>query len=305
MHEETSTNTAPVHRGTTGIEWAEKTWNPVTGCDKISPGCKFCYAETLAKRLQLMAKAQAEKRGGGFDTAKYRNGFAVTLHPSAVNEPVKWRTPGAYIFVNSMSDLLHKDVPTEFILDVFHTMAVRAPWLRYFVLTKRADRWIEISRLVMERYGAWPRNILPGVSVENRKHGRPRIDMLGQVGDEHTVRMLSVEPLLEGLIDPEMDRDDGVIEFADQLARNRIGWVITGGESAWHPRLPAIQDFIDIRDACQAAGVPYFHKQHGGALGSTDGKRGKDKATLEGQLYHAMPSVWFGSMPSERSPRLF
>lgn len=298
MNEDTNTNTnttntAPVHRGTTGIEWAEKTWNPVTGCDKISPGCKFCYAETMAKRLELMGNP------------RYKNGFRLTLHPDKVTEPVKWRTPGAWIFVNSMSDLLHKDVPTDYILDVFHTMAVRAPWLRYFVLTKRADRWPEISRLVMDRYGAWPRNVLPGVSVENRKHGRPRIDLLGQVGDDHTVRMLSVEPLLEGLIHPEMQRDDGVIEFADQLARNRIGWVITGGESAWHPRLPEIQDFIDIRDACQAAGVPYFHKQHGGALGSTEGKRGKDKATLEGQLYHAMPSVWFGAMPSERSPRLF
>lgn len=283
MESQTIADSAPIHRGSTGIEWASKTWNPVTGCDKISPGCKFCYAETMARRLELMGNP------------RYTNGFRLTLHHDKVTEPARrsFAAPGEWIFVNSMSDLLHKEVPTAFIADVFHTMAVRAPWLRYFVLTKRAERWPEISRLVMERYGAWPRNILPGVSVENRKHGRPRIDLLGQVGDDHTVRMLSIEPLLESLIDPEMAQEDGIIDLADQLARNRIGWAITGGESAWHPRLPQIQDFIDIRDACGLADVAYFHKQHGGALGSRDGKRGKDAATLDGRLWHQMPKVWY------------
>lgn len=257
----------------TGIEWTDRSWNPVTGCDKISAGCKFCYAETLAKRLHAMGNP------------RYTNGFEVTLHADKVTEPLSWRKPGEWVFVNSMSDLLHKDVPDAFVLDCVETMARRAPWLRYQWLTKRHDRWPVMSRLIMDRYGAWPRNILPGVSVEN-KRALERIDRLGEVGDDFTVRKLSIEPLLESLCDGD------VYALAERFRRNRIGWVISGGEAGFHARPASLDWFREVRDACILADIPFFHKQHGGPGVTKEVKRGGKLAVLDGVLWHEMPVVW-------------
>jgi len=253
---------------TTGIEWTDKTWNPTTGCHKVSAGCKFCYAETLAARLTAMGNP------------RYKNGFNPTMHPDKVREPVNWKKP-AWIFVNSMSDLLHKEFPDEFIMDCFDTMAKWAPHHTYQILTKRAERWPSISELVMSRYGKWPRNILPGVSVENQRDGLPRIDLLGKVGDEHTIRMLSVEPLLESLGDS--------VDLNYRLSRNHIGWVISGGEAGFKARPADLNWFREVRDACGLAGVPFFHKQHGGQGVTKKDKRGDKYAILDGQIYHEMP----------------
>lgn len=267
--------------GESGIEWTNRTWNPATGCTKISAGCKHCYAETLAKRLQAMRNPRYVDRG-----------FQPTMQADKVAEPLGWRTP-EWVFVNSMSDLLHRDFPDSFVLSVFDTMGRRANWHRYQVLTKRADRWPEISARVVDLLGSWPRNVLPGVSVENRK-ARERIDFLGQVGDEHTVRMLSVEPLLEGLLD-----ESGVQGLADQLRRNRIGWVITGGEAGWNARPAVEQWFREVRDACDMAGVAFFHKQFGGVGTTHEAKRGGTLAVLDGVLHHAMPEVWHADPPGK------
>lgn len=279
-------NSAPIKAGSSGIEWTTRTWNPVTGCDKISPGCKFCYAEALAKRLQAMGNP------------RYKNGFGLTMHADKLTEPTRWLTPGEWVFVNSMSDLLHADIPEGFIMGAMDTMGRRANWLRYQVLTKRAERWPEISAAAVARFGAWPRNVLPGVSVENRRHGLPRIDLLGQVGDADTCRMLSVEPLLESLLDPGLTRDDGVLGLAETLTRNRIGWVITGGEAGYRARGAELDWFREVRDACQLAGVPFFHKQHGGQAVTKEGKRGGLLALLDGRLHHEMPVVWHADLPS-------
>lgn len=253
--------------GESGIEWTNRTWNPVTGCTKISAGCKNCYAETLAKRLQRM------------NNPRYTNGFAVTLHPDKIGEPRRWRG-SEWVFVNSMSDLLHAEIPDEYILRVFDTMATTRH--RYQVLTKRPERWASISEQVIARFGRWPANVLPGTSVESRRV-LPRIEALGLAGDADTVRMISVEPLLESLGDPA--------DLAVRLADARIGWVITGGEAGWHAR-PAVADwFREVRDACEAAGVAFFHKQFGGRGTTKEDKRGGTLAVLDGRLHHAMPSV--------------
>lgn len=258
----------------TGIEWTDKSWNPVTGCTKISAGCKFCYAETLSKRLKAMGNP------------RYTNGFQVTLHADKINEPCGWRKP-LWVFVNSMSDLLHRDIPDDFVLDVVHTMAVRAPQHRYQWLSKRADRWPDISRKIMDRYGHWPTNILPGVSVEDHRVLN-RIDLLGQVGDEHTVRKLSVEPLIGSLCHGD------VYDLAVRLERNRIGWVITGGEAGFGARPADMDWFREVRDACILADVAYFHKQHGGRGVTKEVKRGGKLAVLDGVLWHQMPVVKAG-----------
>lgn len=265
--------------GEGGIEWTGRTWNPLTGCVKVSPGCKFCYAEPLAKRLQRMGNA------------RYVNGFGLTLHPDKVTEPASWRDSD-WIFVNSMSDLLQAGVPDAFISDVFDTMGRAAPWHRYQVLTKRADRWESVGRLLAEAGRPFPANVLPGASVEDRRFGLPRIDELGRVGDDDTVRMLSVEPLLESLCD-----ESGVAGLADRLRRNRIGWVITGGESGHKARPAELDWFREVRDACKLAGVPFFHKQHGGVGTTHEAKRGGKLALLDGVLHHEMPDVWAAPAP--------
>lgn len=273
----------------TGIEWTDRTHNPVTGCDKVSPGCKNCYAETLAKRLQAAGNP------------RYTQGFKLTLHPDKIDEPRSW-AKGTWVFVNSMSDLLHRDVPDGFLLRQFRMMS-ETPRHRYQVLTKRPERWASVTEMVVRELGAWPGNVLPGTSIENRavidgsavrEDGRqkvvPRLQALGRAGDENTVRMISAEPLLGSLL-PEGGTP---ADLAADLTAARIGWVITGGESAFPSRYRAsdLDWFREVRDACAIAGIPFFHKQHGGPGVTKAKKRGGAAAVLDGVLHHAMPSVF-------------
>jgi protein gp37 len=209
------------------IEWTEATWNPVTGCTKISPGCAHCYAERLAKRLQAMGQA------------RYRDGFRVTLQDDLLDLPLRWRTPRR-IFVNSMSDLFHQAVPDAFIRRVFATMG-RADWHCFQILTKRAERLAVLSPQL-----SWRPHIWVGVSVEQRRY-LSRIDALRQTGAQ--VKFLSLEPLLGPL--PNLDL-------------RGIDWVIVGGESGPGARPMNPAWVIDLRDQCQWAEVPFFFKQWGG-----------------------------------------
>jgi protein gp37 len=210
-----------------GIEWTESTWNPVTGCNKISPGCKYCYAERMAERLQAMGQPN------------YRNGFELTLQPQMLELPLHWKKPQT-IFVNSMSDLFHKHVPLAYIERVFDVMR-RAHWHRFQVLTKRAVRLAAVSPEI-----SWPTNVWMGVSVEHADFV-DRIDDLRNTGAH--VKFLSLEPLLGPLA---------------QLNLRGIDWVIVGGESG--PRARPIDPawVADIRDQCSRARVPFFFKQWGG-----------------------------------------
>jgi len=229
------------------IEWTEATWNPVTGCSKISAGCKHCYAERMARRLQLMGQPN------------YRNGFAVTLQPQALDVPLRWRKPRT-IFVNSMSDLFHVDVPVSFIQQVFETMNA-AHWHQYQVLTKRADRLLELSAIL-----PWSHHIWQGVSVEDADVTW-RIDRLRQTGAH--IKFLSIEPLIGPL--PELD-----------LAG--IDWVIVGGESGPGARPVDAAWVRDIRDQCLAAGVAFFFKQWGGVNKKRTGR------LLDGRTWDEMPA---------------
>ena len=184
---------------TSSIEWTELTWNPTTGCDKVSAGCKFCYAEVMSRRLQAMG------------VEKYADGFKVRQHESALAIPYGWKKP-AMVFVNSMSDLFHKDVPDDYILAVVRVMRL-ANWHTYQILTKRSERLRDLLSTSLRDAAAEP-HIWWGVSVENQRHGLPRVDHLRAA--PATVRLLSVEPLLEDL---------GVVDLTG------IDWVIVGGES--------------------------------------------------------------------------
>ena len=228
------------------IEWTESTWNPLTGCTKISPGCKHCYAERMAKRLQAMGQPN------------YVNGFRLTLHEHALEMPLRWKKP-QMIFVNSMSDMFHKDVPFEFIQRVFEVMHC-ASWHTFQVLTKRSKRLLELSPMLN-----WPANVWMGVSVENTQYTH-RIDHL-RATPAHT-KFLSLEPLLGAL--PDLD------------LRN-IDWVIVGGESG--PGARPLQEswVLDIRDQCLAAGVPFFFKQWGGARKKYNGR------LLQGRTWDESP----------------
>ncbi len=211
----------------TKIEWTETTWNPVTGCTKISPGCMNCYAERMANRLRLMG------------AKRYRNGFRVTLHKDVVGAPLKWKKPQT-IFVNSMSDLFLQDVPLSFIKNVFDVMG-QAYWHTYQILTKRAEQLLELSRDL-----PWWENVWMGVTVENRDYVH-RIDCLRET-DAH-IKFLSIEPLLGPI--PNLNLEG-------------IDWVIVGGESGPGARPMDSSWVLDIRDQCQDAGVPFFFKQWGG-----------------------------------------
>jgi protein gp37 len=228
------------------IEWTEATWNPLTGCDKISPGCANCYAERMSLRLRLMGQPN------------YKNGFDLTLHPHALELPLKWKKPQR-IFVNSMSDLFHKDVPADFIQQVFATMR-QASWHRFQILTKRSDRLAELGPTI-----DWPANVWMGVSVESAEYAF-RIDHLRGVGA--AVRFLSVEPLLGPI--PHLDLQ-------------RIHWVIVGGESGPGAR-PMREEWVrEIRDQCRRAGLPFFFKQWGGVNKKKTGRE------LEGRTWDEMP----------------
>ncbi|WP_199246965.1 DUF5131 family protein [[Phormidium] sp. ETS-05] len=228
----------------TGIEWTDRTWNPTTGCTKISPGCTHCYAEALTKRFHT----------------NFPNGFNLTLHQERLEYPLHWRQPSR-IFVNSMSDLLHQDVPIEFIQQVFDVMG-KTPWHIYQILTKRHERLAEIATQLQ-----WHQNIWMGVSVENQNYVE-RVDALRKV--PAAVRFLSCEPLLGPL---ELDLTD-------------IHWVIVGGESGPKHRPMQIEWAASIRDQCQAANVAFFFKQVGGVTPKAGGK------LLDGQIWDEMPSAW-------------
>ena len=230
------------------IEWTESTWNPVTGCKKISPGCKNCYAERLSKRLKAMGQAN------------YRNGFTLTLQPHMLELPLKWKKPQT-IFVNSMSDLFHTEVPLDYIRQVFDVMN-RAHWHRFQVLTKRADRLEEISSDL-----TWSSNIWMGVSVENQKYVH-RIDHLRRT--DAKIKFLSLEPLIGPL---------------KGLNLKGIDWAIVGGESGYGARPMDIEWVLDIRRQCKISNVPFFFKQWGGFNKKKTGR------LLEGRTYDEMPRL--------------
>ncbi len=237
------------------IEWTEQTWNPTVGCTKISPGCKHCYAEKMALRLQAMGM-----RG-------YEYGFGLSLMPERLAEPLERRKPTIY-FVNSMSDLFHEEVPFDYIDQVFDVMR-RAHQHTFQVLTKRAERMAEYCQ-----GKSVPPNVWLGVSVEDRKHGLPRIELLR--GIDVMVRFLSIEPLLEDLGKPD---------FSD------IHWVIVGGESGSKAR-PMQRQWVDgIKRQCDRYGVPFFFKQWG-TWGPDGQKRSKktNGRTYKGQVWDAMPA---------------
>lgn len=228
------------------IEWTESTWNPLTGCTKISPGCKHCYAERMSIRLQAMGQPN------------YVNGFRLALHEKVLEQPLRLKKP-QMIFVNSMSDLFHKDVPEDFILRAFDVMA-RARWHTFQVLTKRAERLAELSPRI-----PWSPNIWQGVSVENHDYAH-RVDSLRTTGA--AIKFLSIEPLLGPI--PGLDL-------------NGIDWVIVGGESGPGARPMSPEWVLDIRERCLAAGVPFFFKQWGGFNKKKAGR------LIEGRTWDEMP----------------
>jgi len=236
------------------IEWTEGTWNPVTGCTKTSPGCRHCYAERMANRLAAMRQP------------RYRNGFEVTLQHDLIRLPLRWRQPRV-IFVNSMSDLFHEDVPEPFIAEVFDTM-VAAHWHTFQILTKRADRLAKIAPRL-----PWPINVWIGVSVESPRYVY-RMERLRNV--PAAVRFLSVEPLLARI--PSLPLTD-------------IDWVIVGGESGPGAR-PMSPDWVrEIRDVCLAQGVPFFFKQWGGTRKKRTGR------ILDGRSWDEMPTPVLRQVP--------
>jgi len=230
------------------IEWTDSTWNPVTGCTKISHGCKHCYAERMAKRIQLAG------------VEKYKHGFQVAVHESALEEPTRWKKP-RMIFVNSMSDLFHSKVPTDFILSVFHTMN-RSPQHIFQVLTKRPGRVRKINGKL-----PWAQNIWMGTSIESERW-KTRLDELKSTDAQ--VKFLSLEPLLGPL--PNLDLDG-------------IDWVIVGGESGPKARPMRIEWVREIRDMCVENKTPFFFKQWGGVFKKRAGR------TLDGKVWDQFPAT--------------
>jgi protein gp37 len=238
------------------IEWTEQTWNPTVGCTKISAGCKHCYAETMAKRLQAMC------------TPGYENGFKLTILPQRLDDPLQRKKPTVY-FVNSMSDIFHDNIPDAYIERVFAVIQ-QTPHHTYQVLTKRAAR---MARFFKNR--EVPQNAWLGVSVENKKHGVPRIDYLRQVPAR--IRFLSVEPLLE---------DVGELNLTD------IHWVIVGGESGPKARPMKLEWALSVQQQCDEQNVAFFFKQWGGW--GEDGKRrakSKNGRLLNGKTWDEMPAM--------------
>lgn len=233
------------------IEWTEMTWNPVTGCDKLTAGCKFCYAEIMSKRLKAMG------------VEKYKNNFQLTMHEDELKTPYSWKK-SRVVFVNSMSDLFHKDVPIDFIQKVFKVMRDN-PQHIFQVLTKRAD---VLRYYDSEGWLKWSHNIWMGVSVENEKV-KNRIDLLRQTGAR--VKFLSCEPLIGSI--PDMNL-------------NGIDWVIVGGESGRKPR-PMNEEWVaDIKNQCLNSDVAFFFKQWGGTNKKKTGR------LLEGKTWDDMPEVY-------------
>ncbi len=228
----------------TAIEWTDKTWNPTVGCNKVSPGCKNCYAEALTKRFYK----------------QYPKGFEFTVHQQRLDEPRRWRKPSR-VFVNSMSDLFHEQMPFSFLEQVFHVME-ECPQHVFQILTKRHKRLLELAPKLN-----WPANVWMGVSVENQDYAH-RVDFLRQV--PAAVRFLSCEPLLGPL---DLDLVD-------------IHWVIVGGESGYGHRPIEIDWVRDIRDQTKTAGAAFFFKQWGGVRPKAGGRK------LDNRNYDEMPSAW-------------
>jgi len=228
------------------IEWTESTWNPVTGCTKISTGCKNCYAERMANRLQAMHQAN------------YRNGFKVKTHSGSLHLPLSWKKPQT-IFVNSMSDLFHDEVPDEFIFRIFEVMG-KANWHRFQILTKRPER-VQKLNSVLE----WRPNIWMGVTVESELHVN-RIDYLRNT--DASIKFLSIEPLLSNFT---------------KLNLKKIDWVIAGGESGPGARPVEAGWVRSVRDACILQDVPFFFKQWGGTRKKIAGR------VLDGRVWNQLP----------------
>jgi protein gp37 len=228
------------------IEWTEATWNPVTGCDRISPGCAHCYARTFAERWR------------GVPGHAYEQGFDMRLWPERIDQPLRWKRP-RQIFVNSMSDLFHPDVPDEFIAEVFATM-VEADWHVFQILTKRPERLVELADEL-----PWPPHVWMGVSIENRRFVH-RADLLREV--PAAVRFISAEPLL------------GALEGLDL---SDIHWLIAGGESGPGHRPIREEWVLDLRDRCEDEDVAFFFKQWGGFRPKSNGR------LLEDREWNAMP----------------
>jgi protein gp37 len=272
---------------TTKIQWTEKTWNPLTGCDKVSAGCKFCYAETMSKRLKAIG------------LKKYRYGFELTLHWLTVNDPFSWKKP-MMVFVNSMSDLFHKDVPLNYIQLIFKVMNA-TPQHTYQILTKRADRLLELAPHL-----DWTANIWMGVSVENQEQANIRIPYLLQV--PAAVRFLSMEPLLDMVWLDNIDAlsgghekfgwinclngNHGTID-EDYPDVNKIHWVIVGGESGAKARPMEKKWLMDIVLKCQAVNVPVFVKQ----LGTHQAKKMKLKHHKGGDIAEWPEGIRIREMP--------
>jgi protein gp37 len=236
----------------TKIEWTDESWNPVTGCIKVSPGCKHCYAERFAERFR------------GTTGHPFSTGFDPTLRPERLDQPFRWRSP-RMVFVNSMSDLFGEFVPDEYILQVFEVMR-RTPQHTYQVLTKRAGRmreWVRRQVWVAQSFNIWL-----GVSVEDEKFGLPRVELLRRT--PAAVRFLSIEPLLEPL--PALDLTG-------------IQWVIVGGESGPGARALDARWVRDIRDRCRRAHVPFFFKQWGGVQKVRRGR------LLDGRTWDEFPDL--------------
>jgi len=230
------------------IEWTDATWNPLTGCTKISPGCSNCYAERMALRLKAIGHPN------------YANGFQITPHENLIDLPLCWRKPKT-IFVNSMSDLFHEEVPDEFILSIFNIM-LQAKWHRFQILTKRSERLLELSPHLH-----WMPHIWMGVSVENENYTY-RIDHLRQT--QANIKFVSFEPLLGPITNPNLEE---------------IDWVIVGGESGPRARIMQARWVTDIRNQCQKARVPFFFKQWGGTNKKKAGR------LLEGRTWDETPSI--------------
>ncbi len=230
------------------IEWTEATWNPVTGCSKVSPGCAHCYAETFAERWR------------GIPGHPYEQGFDLKLWPERLDQPLRWKRPRT-IFVNSMSDLFHEDIPDEFVEDVFRVMG-EADWHVFQILTKRHERLHELGRNL-----DWPPNVWMGVSIENRRFVH-RAAYLRDV--PAAIRFISAEPLLGSL---------------DGLDLSRIDWLIAGGESGPGYRPVREEWLCELRDRCLAADTAFFFKQWGGTRSKTGGR------LLDGRTWDQMPIV--------------
>ncbi|MFH2056164.1 MAG: phage Gp37/Gp68 family protein [bacterium] len=242
--------------GVSRIEWTWASWNPITGCSKVSKGCDHCYAERMALRLQAMGQPN------------YRNGFKVTTHEHVLEKPLRWKKP-QMIFVNSMSDLLHHEVPTDFILRIFDVMR-RADWHIFQILTKRPKRLLQLDSKLN-----WPPNVWMGVTAETEKF-QWRIDNLRQCGA--AIKFLSLEPLLGPIPDLHLEG---------------IDWVIVGGESGPGARPIEEEWVLDLRDQCLAAEVAFFFKQWGGVNKKKSGR------LLQGRTWEQLPQKAFATQAGQ------